>query len=201
MRRCRVSRPALRLHDEFEALSRCGMSNAQILASTTRQAAEWLGTLADRGTVEAGKRADLVLLDAIRSRTSERAAHRGGDRRWALPAAGRARRGSRSWRPNEPIGRLRAHGSATPANRSVLACLTRQRNWAARCNGRTSSLRLRCCRRTPSPGWSMSRFGGKLPRQRSREPCTHPGLQLNSMTNRRLLSELSVRSFQTVQEN
>ncbi len=40
------------------------MRNAQILAGTTRQAAEWLGTLADRGTVEAGKRADLVLLDA-----------------------------------------------------------------------------------------------------------------------------------------
>lgn len=40
------------------------MSNAQILESTTRRSAEWLGTLADRGTVEAGKRADLVLLDA-----------------------------------------------------------------------------------------------------------------------------------------
>ncbi len=56
--------PGFAIHDEFEALSRCGMRNAQILAGTTRQAAEWLGTLADRGTVEAGKRADLVLLDA-----------------------------------------------------------------------------------------------------------------------------------------
>ena len=56
--------PGFAMHDEFESLSKCGMSNAQILESTTRRAAEWLGTLPDRGTVEAGKRADLVLLDA-----------------------------------------------------------------------------------------------------------------------------------------
>jgi imidazolonepropionase-like amidohydrolase len=56
--------PGFALHDEFEALSKCGMSNTQILESTTRRAAEWLGTLSDRGTVETGKRADLVLLDA-----------------------------------------------------------------------------------------------------------------------------------------
>jgi hypothetical protein len=56
--------PGFALHDEFEALSKCGLSNLQVLESTTRRAAEWLGTLPDRGTVEAGKRADLVLLDA-----------------------------------------------------------------------------------------------------------------------------------------
>ena len=56
--------PGFALHDEFEALSRCGMTPVQVLESTTRRAAEWLGTLPDRGTVEAGKRADLVLLDA-----------------------------------------------------------------------------------------------------------------------------------------
>jgi imidazolonepropionase-like amidohydrolase len=56
--------PGFALHDEFQALARCGMSNAQVLESTTRRAAEWLGTLADRGTVEPGKRADLVLLGA-----------------------------------------------------------------------------------------------------------------------------------------
>ena len=56
--------PGFALHDEFEALARCGMSNAQVLEATTRRAAEWLGTLPDRGTVEPGKRADLVLLDA-----------------------------------------------------------------------------------------------------------------------------------------
>ena len=56
--------PGFALHDEFVALSKCGMSNLQILESTTRLSAEWLGKLADRGTVEQGKRADLVLLDA-----------------------------------------------------------------------------------------------------------------------------------------
>jgi imidazolonepropionase-like amidohydrolase len=55
--------PGFALHDEFVTLSKCGMSNQQVLESTTRRAAEWLGTLPDRGTVEAGKRADLVLLD------------------------------------------------------------------------------------------------------------------------------------------
>jgi imidazolonepropionase-like amidohydrolase len=56
--------PGFSLHDEFEALSRAGMGNQQILEATTRQAAEWLGTIGDRGTLEVGKRADLVLLDA-----------------------------------------------------------------------------------------------------------------------------------------
>ncbi|MEO8062967.1 MAG: amidohydrolase family protein [Pseudomonadota bacterium] len=56
--------PGFSLHDEFEALSRAGVSNRRILEATTRLPAEWLGTSGDRGTVETGKRADLVLLDA-----------------------------------------------------------------------------------------------------------------------------------------
>jgi imidazolonepropionase-like amidohydrolase len=56
--------PGFSLHDEFVALSQAGMSNQQVLESTTRLPAEWLGVAGDRGTVEAGKRADLVLLDA-----------------------------------------------------------------------------------------------------------------------------------------
>jgi imidazolonepropionase-like amidohydrolase len=56
--------PGFSLHDEFAALSRAGMSNQQVLEATTRRAAEWLGTSGDRGTIETGKRADLVLLDA-----------------------------------------------------------------------------------------------------------------------------------------
>lgn len=52
------------LHDELEALSRAGLTSQQILEAATRQSAEWLGVLADRGTLEAGKRADLILLDA-----------------------------------------------------------------------------------------------------------------------------------------
>jgi imidazolonepropionase-like amidohydrolase len=56
--------PGFSLHDEFEALSRSGLGNLRILEATTRLPAQWLGTLNDRGTVEPGKRADLVLLDA-----------------------------------------------------------------------------------------------------------------------------------------
>jgi imidazolonepropionase-like amidohydrolase len=56
--------PGFSLHDEFEALARAGLGNRQILEGTTRLPAEWLGTIGDRGTVEPGKRADLVLLDA-----------------------------------------------------------------------------------------------------------------------------------------
>jgi len=54
--------PGFSLHDEFAALSRAGVSNLRILEATTRLPAQWLGTLEDRGTVETGKRADLVLL-------------------------------------------------------------------------------------------------------------------------------------------
>jgi hypothetical protein len=56
--------PGFALHDELEALARAGMSHRQVLEATTRLPAEWLGTIGDRGTVEAGKRADLVLLEA-----------------------------------------------------------------------------------------------------------------------------------------
>jgi hypothetical protein len=56
--------PGFALHGELEALARAGLTNVQILAATTRLPAEWLGVLDDRGTVEAGKRADLLLLDA-----------------------------------------------------------------------------------------------------------------------------------------
>jgi imidazolonepropionase-like amidohydrolase len=52
------------LHDELELMAKAGMSNQAVLASATRLPAEWLGVHVDRGTVEAGKRADLVLLDA-----------------------------------------------------------------------------------------------------------------------------------------
>ena len=41
----------------------CGMSPSDALVATTRTAAELLGVLDDRGTVEPGKRADLVVVD------------------------------------------------------------------------------------------------------------------------------------------
>ena len=56
--------PGYALHDEFEALAEAGLDNRKILEGTTRLAAEWLGVDGERGTVEAGKQADLVLLGA-----------------------------------------------------------------------------------------------------------------------------------------
>ncbi len=55
--------PGFSLHQELELLARAGLSNMQTLQAATRNAAEYLG-LADSGTIEKGKRADLVLLDA-----------------------------------------------------------------------------------------------------------------------------------------
>ena len=42
---------------------KCGMSPTAALVATTRTAAELFGVLDDRGTVEPGKRADLVVVD------------------------------------------------------------------------------------------------------------------------------------------
>lgn len=52
------------LHEELELLVGAGLSNEEALASATRLPAIWLGVDGDRGTIETGKRADLVLLDA-----------------------------------------------------------------------------------------------------------------------------------------
>jgi imidazolonepropionase-like amidohydrolase len=56
--------PGFALHDELEAMAAAGLSNEQVLEGTTRLACEWLGVQGDRGTVEPGKSADLLLLDA-----------------------------------------------------------------------------------------------------------------------------------------
>jgi imidazolonepropionase-like amidohydrolase len=48
---------------ELAQMVACGMTPAQSLVATTRTAAELLGVIDDRGTVEPGKRADLVLVD------------------------------------------------------------------------------------------------------------------------------------------
>lgn len=52
------------LHRELESLVDAGLPPYAALEAATRNPAEWLGTLAESGTVEPGKRADLVLLDA-----------------------------------------------------------------------------------------------------------------------------------------
>ena len=48
---------------ELEQMTNCGMSPTDALMASTRTAAELLGVLDDRGTIESGKRADLVVLD------------------------------------------------------------------------------------------------------------------------------------------
>lgn len=55
--------PGFSLHSELELLVRAGLSPMQALQSATLNAGKYLG-LADSGTIENGKRADLVLLDA-----------------------------------------------------------------------------------------------------------------------------------------
>ncbi len=52
------------LHRELKTLSEAGLSNYTVLESATRNPAEFFGTLKTTGTIEKGKRADLVLLDA-----------------------------------------------------------------------------------------------------------------------------------------
>jgi imidazolonepropionase-like amidohydrolase len=56
--------PGFALHDELESLVAAGLTNWQALAAATVTPARWLGTDADRGTVETGKTANFVLLDA-----------------------------------------------------------------------------------------------------------------------------------------
>ena len=51
-------------HRELKALADAGLPNYAVLAAATRNAHEWLGTLRRSGTVERGKDADLVLLEA-----------------------------------------------------------------------------------------------------------------------------------------
>lgn len=52
------------IHQEFDELEKAGITPLHILQMTTLNGAEFLGRLDDMGTVEAGKNADLVLLDA-----------------------------------------------------------------------------------------------------------------------------------------
>jgi imidazolonepropionase-like amidohydrolase len=55
--------PGESLHRELVELVRAGLTPAEAVGAATRGAAQFLGRESDLGTVEAGKRADLVLLD------------------------------------------------------------------------------------------------------------------------------------------
>ncbi len=66
------------IHNELKALSEAGLSNFAVLAAATRNPHEFLGSLAVAGTVEKGKRADLILLDRDPLRDITATAHRSG---------------------------------------------------------------------------------------------------------------------------
>ena len=56
--------PGFSLHGEMDHFEAAGIERGRILEIATRDAARFLGVLDEVGTVEVGKRADLVLLDA-----------------------------------------------------------------------------------------------------------------------------------------
>ena len=56
--------PGFATHREMQSLAEAGLSNYAVLEAATRNGAENLGMLKEFGTVEKGKRADLLLLDA-----------------------------------------------------------------------------------------------------------------------------------------
>ena len=55
--------PGAGLHTELELLVEAGLSPLEVLTIATRNGAESLGILKDAGTIEVGKRADLLLVD------------------------------------------------------------------------------------------------------------------------------------------
>jgi imidazolonepropionase-like amidohydrolase len=55
--------PGFSLHDELALLVEAGLSAMEALQASTKEAARFMGQLDRRGTIEAGKIADLVLLD------------------------------------------------------------------------------------------------------------------------------------------
>jgi hypothetical protein len=56
--------PGVAFHRELELLASAGIPPLEVLRIATRNGAEALGILSDAGTIEAGKRADLVALTA-----------------------------------------------------------------------------------------------------------------------------------------
>jgi len=56
--------PGVSLHREMELLHKAGIPVLDVLTIATRNGAEALGILDEVGTIESGKRADLVLLNA-----------------------------------------------------------------------------------------------------------------------------------------
>ena len=59
-----VVEPGFSLHDELANFEAAGLDRGRVLALATRGAARFLESDSEVGTVEVGKRADLILLDA-----------------------------------------------------------------------------------------------------------------------------------------
>ena len=55
--------PGYSLHMELQELSRCRISNDSLIKMATFDAAEWLGISEYQGTIEQGKRADIIILN------------------------------------------------------------------------------------------------------------------------------------------
>jgi imidazolonepropionase-like amidohydrolase len=55
--------PGFSLHREMQVMVACGFTPFEVLRSGTRDIGEYFGTLKETGTVEQGKRADLILLE------------------------------------------------------------------------------------------------------------------------------------------
>ena len=56
--------PGVSLHQEFDLLEKCGLSPLKVLQMTTINGSEFLGIEKTSGSVEVGKNANLVLLEA-----------------------------------------------------------------------------------------------------------------------------------------
>jgi imidazolonepropionase-like amidohydrolase len=79
--------PGFSLHQELDAFATAGLSPLQVLQSATLNPAVVMKRTTDYGTVEPGKIADLILLDADPTKTVNALHSIDQDGRWAkLPA-------------------------------------------------------------------------------------------------------------------
>jgi imidazolonepropionase-like amidohydrolase len=70
--------PGFSIHREMVAMVAAGLTPFQVLQCGTRNVADYFGTLKETGTVETGKRADLILLEANPLEKVENVARRTG---------------------------------------------------------------------------------------------------------------------------
>ena len=55
--------PGVAFHQELSLLTTAGLSASEVLSIATRNGAQALGIISEAGTIERGKRADLVILE------------------------------------------------------------------------------------------------------------------------------------------